>query len=145
MSEWTLPQAEEAEMMRAAVEADRVYQAKIDNERRRRVRIGLHADVSGASETNFFAGLTENLSESGVFVATLSPPVEGEIVHLKLTVNGDGTRSVVVRGVVRWHRTDEDGLPTGCGIQFLDLSPEAMRAVAALMRLSQREPLYWDV
>jgi uncharacterized protein (TIGR02266 family) len=145
MSQWTLPSREEAAQMRAAVDAETAYRQKIDADLRRRERIGLLADVSGFSETNFFSGLTENLSEGGVFVATLSPPAVGEAVHLKVTVNGDGRRSVVVKGVVRWHRTDDNGGTTGCGIQFANLSPDATRAIAALMQMSGRDPLFWDV
>jgi uncharacterized protein (TIGR02266 family) len=145
MNQWTMPTTEEAAQMRAAVDAETVYRDKIEADLRRRERIGLMADVSGFSETNFFSGLTENLSEGGVFVATLSPPETGETVHLKVTVNGDASRSVVVMGIVRWHRTDEDGSPTGCGIQFANLSPDAVRAISILMETADREPLFWDV
>lgn len=145
MTDWILPTEDEKREMRDAVDADRAYAAAIEADRRRRARIGLHADVSGASQTNFFAGLSENLSESGVFVATMSPPPIGETVHLKVTVHGDASRSVVVSGTVRWHRTDEDGCQTGCGIQFEELCADALRAIAALMRMAGREPLYWDV
>lgn len=145
MNDWILPSEDEKREMREAIRADEAYRAQIEADRRRKTRIGLCADVSGASQTNFFAGLSENISESGVFVATMSPPPVGEGVHLKVTVNGDTTRSVVVKGVVRWHRTDETGSATGCGIQFHDVGPDAMRAIAALMRMSGREPLYWDV
>jgi uncharacterized protein (TIGR02266 family) len=145
MNEWILPSDEEKREMAAAVAADQAYRATVEADRRRRSRIGLHAAVSGTSQTNFFAGLSENISESGVFVATMSPPPVGETVHLKVTVNGDAARSVVVRGVVRWHRTDDSGSQTGCGIQFQDVGPDAQHAIAALMRLAGREPLYWDV
>jgi uncharacterized protein (TIGR02266 family) len=145
MSDWILPSDQEKREMRDAVAADRAYSAAVEADRRRRARIGLHADVSGASQTNFFAGLSENLSETGVFVATMSPPPVGEAVHLKVTVHGDASRSVVVKGVVRWHRTDEDGSQTGCGMQFEELTGDAMRAIAALMRMAGREPLFWDV
>lgn len=145
MSEWILPSDQESREMRDAVAADRAYAAAVEADRRRRVRIGLHADVSGSSQTNFFAGFSEDLSETGVFVATMSPPPKGEAVHLKVTVHGDAHRSVVVKGIVRWHRTEEDGTQTGCGIQFEDLTGDAKRAIAALMRMAGREPLFWDV
>lgn len=145
MSDWILPSEEEKTEMRAAVAADRAYSAAVEADRRRRARIGLQADVSGSSQTNFFAGLSEDISETGIFVATMSPPPIGETVHLKVMVHGNASRSVVVQGVVRWHRTNEDGSQTGCGIQFEELSEEATRAISALMRLAGREPLFWDV
>ena len=145
MSNWILPSDHEKREIRDAVEADRAYQAAIAADRRRKARIGLQADVSGMSQTNFFAGLSEDISEGGVFVATMSPPPVGDTVHLKITVNGDATRAVVVKGTVRWHRTDEVGVPSGCGIQFEELSGDPRRAVSALMQMAGREPLYWDV
>jgi uncharacterized protein (TIGR02266 family) len=145
MSDWILPSEEEKTEMRDAVAADRAYSAAVEADRRRRARIGLQADVSGSSQTNFFAGLSEDISETGIFVATMSPPPIGETVHLKVMVHGNASRSVVVQGVVRWHRTNEDGSQTGCGIQFEELSEEATRAISALMRLAGREPLFWDV
>ncbi|MEC8422582.1 MAG: PilZ domain-containing protein [Myxococcota bacterium] len=145
MSGWILPADEEKREIREAVDADRAYQASVEADRRRRARIGLQADVSGMSQTNFFAGLSEDISEGGVFVATMSPPPVGDTVHLRITVNGDATRSVVVKGTVRWHRTDEAGVQTGCGIQFEELSGDPRRAITALMQMAGREPLYWDV
>lgn len=145
MSDWTLPTDSEEREMREAVQADKAYRAAIAADRRRKMRVGLQADVTGASQTNFFSGLSEDISDGGVFVATMSPPPVGESVHLKVTVNGDSSRTVVVRGVVRWHRTDEAGTPSGCGIQFVEVDGTLSQAIAGLVQAAGQEPLFWDV
>ena len=145
MSEWVLPKDGEEQELREAVEADQVYQSTIEDDRRRQVRVGLQADVTGSSQTNFFSGLSEDISDGGVFVATMSPPPVGDPVQLKVTVNGDATRTVFVTGVVRWHRTDEDGSTSGCGIQFVDVDSAAAEAISTLVKAAAQEPLFWDV
>ena len=145
MSDWVLPKDGEEQEMREAVEADQVYQAAIEEDRRRQVRVGLQADVTGSSQTNFFSGLSEDISDGGVFVATMSPPPIGDPVQLKVTVNGDATRTVIVKGEVRWHRTEEDGTTSGCGIQFVDVDAAAAEAIAGLVKAATQDPLFWDV
>ncbi len=114
-----------------------------EDERRRAERLALTAEVTLQSETIFFTGLTENLSEGGLFVATFSPPPIGDLVHLK--VKADGGVDVEVRGYVRWHRRDDEGNWTGCGIQFHDLDPAAARIFGGLMAKLRREPLLYEV
>ena len=63
-------------------------------------------------------GLSENISSGGVFIASECPPSLGEEVQL---VVGPEARPIQVNGVVRWLRVDEDGNPTGCGVQFIRL------------------------
>lgn len=112
-------------------------------DRRRAERLPLSAEVTVESETNFFTGLTENLSEGGLFVATYSPPpVEGVV---KLKVKTDLGEEIDVEGIVRWHRRDADGCVSGCGIQFRDLPRAAARAFAAVMSRLRKEPLLYEV
>lgn len=117
--------------------------AQAEEDRRRAERLALNAEVTLQSETIFFTGLTENLSEGGLFVSTLSPPPIGELVHLKVTA--EGGIEVEVRGHVRWHRRDADGSWTGCGIQFHELDPRAARVFSNLMAKLRREPLLYEV
>ena len=145
MSDWVLPEDAEERELREAVEADQVYQAAIEEDRRRQVRVGLQADVTGSSQTNFFSGLSEDISDGGVFVATMSPPPVGDPVQLKVTVNGDASRTLIVKGEVRWHRTDDDGTPSGCGIQFVEVDAAAAEAISGLVKAAAQDPLFWDV
>ena len=141
MSKWVAPTPEEEAEMRAAVEAERLAKEEEEANRRRSIRLALHANVTMKSETNFFAAMTENISDGGVFVATLSPPEIGEKVKLQISVEGEG--GVVVNGVVRWLRTSEDGY-SGCGIQFVNLSPQAEQALSSLVGAIERDPLLAD-
>jgi uncharacterized protein (TIGR02266 family) len=114
-----------------------------EDDRRRAERLPLHAEVSVESETNFFTGLTENLSEGGLFVATFSPPPVGG--QVKLRVKTDLSEEVEVEGIVRWHRKDAEGSVTGCGIQFVALAGPVARAFAGVMSRLRKEPLLYEV
>ena len=141
MSKWVRPSADEVDEMRRAEEVQSAARAR-EAETRRHVRLAMHANVTMQSETNFVAGLSENISEGGIFVSTFSPPNIGERVALKITVDGGG--SVMVEGVVRWLRHDDTGGFSGCGIQFMDLSPQASKAIDGLVTRLPREPLLGD-
>jgi len=143
MSDWVQPTLEEQEEMRKADEAARVQRERLAAERRTNIRMKLHAKVSVTSESNFFMGLTENISEGGIFVSTFSPPAIGESVELAVTV--DDGESVPVSGIVRWHRTDESGGTTGCGVQFMDLTDDLRRAIEAMLIGLEKEPLLHEV
>jgi uncharacterized protein (TIGR02266 family) len=99
-------------------------------------------DVSLGSDHNFYAGLTENLSVSGVFVATHRLRAIGESLEICIHLP-DGAE---VRGIgqVRWVRTYDElsATPPGMGVRFIELEPDAMDAIESF--LSQREPLFYD-
>lgn len=137
MTKWVPPSLSEREEMMRADEAVRI--AREREAKRTAQRISLHARVSATSEDNFFAGMSENISEGGVFVASYSPPAVGETVTLDVEI-GSGTR-LRVSGVVRWLRYDHDGNETGCGVEFEGLSAEDRRKVARLVQELRREPL----
>ena len=141
MSKWVAPSPEEEAEMRAAVEAEQRAKDEEEANRRRSVRLALHANVTLRSETNFFSAMTENISDGGIFVSTLSPPEIGESVKLQLTVDGEG--AIIVAGIVRWLRSTEDGY-SGCGIQFVKLTDEARRTVDNLVNSIERDPLLAD-
>lgn len=96
-------------------------------ERRRAPRYTVVAEVTFESETNFYSGLTENLSEGGLFIATLAPGRIGATIELELALP-DGGPPIAVGAVVRWIRGGEDGdVPApGMGVQFIDLPAEAL-------------------
>jgi len=140
---WTAPSADEAEEIRAADQAQQQADARSVEEMRAAYRFNLQVDVSLRSEDNFFQGFSENISEGGVFIATLAPPATGTVVNLTLTVGDD--ESVGVQGVVRWIRVNSDGDATGCGVQFTNLSTQAERAISLLLAQSEKDPLFFDV
>ena len=141
MNKWIPPTVGEIEEIRAAEEA-MTEDRKREDERRRSTRLGLHANVTACSETNFFTGFTMDLSEGGVFIATYSPPPVGDRVALNITVAGE--MELVVQGIVRWHRTEEGGGAIGCGVQFTSLDDRQQQALSAMLDRAQREPLLFE-
>ncbi len=113
------------------------------NERRGARRMHLEAEVTLTSPSQFYAGLTFDVSEGGLFVATYQPLAIGEEVEVELTLP---TTTVKAKGVVRWMRapSDEpDAPPPGAGIAFAGLPEDARAAIEELCR--ERPPLYHDV
>ena len=143
MSEWTEPTEAERAEMEAADKAAREQAERLAAEKRQAIRMKLHAQVNLKSESNFFMGFTENISEGGIFVATLSPPNMGESIELSVGV--DGADAIDLKGIVRWHRTDDDGNPTGCGVQFVGLTDDIRRTLEMLMLTLEKEPLFHDI
>jgi uncharacterized protein (TIGR02266 family) len=95
-------------------------------------------EVGIFSESNFYIGFTENLSEGGVFIATYRARPIGSKLTLELhTPEGE----LEVRGVVRWLRTLScEGWP-GMGVQFEGLRPEDEAVIRSF--LTFRQPLFF--
>lgn len=142
MEGWVLPSADEALEMRQAEYQMRAALAAEEAERRERDRYAYQARITVSSETNFFVSFSENFSAGGVFIATYSPPQIGSRIWMQVVVEGAG--EMTLEGVVRWVRHDDDGLPTGCGVQFLNLDATSRQQVAALVEQAQRDPLLAD-
>lgn len=108
-------------------------------ERRSSPRVRLDTEISLASESQFFTGLTRNLSTGGVFVATYRRLPIGCHVSLVLTLP-DG--ELAARGTVCWVRdASADGAP-GIGIAFEPLDGDAFRRVEQFCAL--RDPLLYE-
>lgn len=109
-------------------------------ERRSEPRLALEVEVSLASDSQFFTGLSGNLSTGGVFVATYQRLTVGRPVVMQIALP-DG--EVLAKGTVRWVREASDGAPPGFGIAFdTPLGPEDAERVARFVVL--REPLLHD-
>jgi uncharacterized protein (TIGR02266 family) len=100
----------------------------------------IEIEVGIASQSNFYLGFTENLSNAGVFVATYASKPIGERVEVALAFpNGEQLK---VHGFVRWLReATSDGWP-GMGVQFESLSPQDETTIRKF--LSLRDPLFYD-
>ncbi len=142
MDKWIPPTEAEMAEMRSADAFIAAARERMEAEVREAPRLGLHANVTSDSETNFFTGFTENLSEGGVFIATFSPPPMGEIVALRLTVRGES--EIVLQGEVRWIRTDADGTPMGCGVRFCAMDERTRLALTMMLQAAEREPLLFE-
>jgi uncharacterized protein (TIGR02266 family) len=110
---------------------------------RRDLRFTLHADVTVASEHNFYAGFAENLSVSGVFVATHTEHRVGDHIEFTLRI-GDFEEALRGIGEVRWVRqySETSDAPPGVGLRFLELEDAARRKIAEF--LTRRDPLFFD-
>jgi uncharacterized protein (TIGR02266 family) len=98
--------------------------------------------VSGESESNFYAGFTENLSESGVFVATRTPLKLGSRVDLSITLPHN--EPIRARGTVRWLRLSSGSkeTPVGMGVRFDQLAARDADRVQEFAKT--RAPLFFD-
>ena len=132
-------------MMGAAIEL--VEQEKVvagaRTQSRRTQRANAFLCIDLCSEHNFWTGLTMNLSEGGVFVATHVILATGSLVgiHLELPRHP----RIMTLGEVRWSRayTGDDDVPPGLGIQFVGLDDVSLRAIRRFVT-TMREPLLFE-
>jgi uncharacterized protein (TIGR02266 family) len=105
-------------------------------------RVPLSVEVALESEHNFYAGLTNNISEGGLFVATNDPPPVGTEVKFELII---GERRFPVAGVVCWIRDRHlasDDSPEGCGIRWRRLDDDALATIQQFIRA--RDTLFYE-
>jgi uncharacterized protein (TIGR02266 family) len=110
-----------------------------DGERRHEARVPIETDVSLESDSQFFAGLTGNLSTGGVFVATYRQLPVGCTVVMTLTLPDGELR---VKGTVRWSRDTSSGASPGLGVAFDELAPGDSDRIAKFCQM--RAPLLHD-
>jgi len=106
-------------------------------------RFNVELQVSVFSESNLYVGFTENLSASGIFVATHVLRPIGSSIEVSVLFPGR-SEPVRLRGEVRWLRDiseGSDGWP-GMGIRFESLTPEHDVLMAEFLRT--REPIFFD-
>lgn len=105
-------------------------------------RVRMQASIDLKSESNFYQGFSTNLSEGGIFVATVQLTARGTPVDLQFTLPGG--KKLEVKGEVRWVREPNDLTPEICpgvGIQFTELSADAAAAIKAF--IASREPMFF--
>lgn len=103
-------------------------------------RITYAIDVRLTRGTQFFAGVSSNVSEGGVFVATHGDFMVGSELSIELTLP---TGRVYARGLVLWQRGASPYGPPGLGVTFLPLSQES--ATSLRQFCMERAPLYYKV
>jgi len=99
--------------------------------------------VTMLSEHNFFMGLSENMSEGGLFIATHQLQPIGTMVDLKFQLPMRA-EPLEVRGEVRWLRpfSQDVEAPPGMGVRFVNLTPEQNELIRAFLR--SRPPIFYD-
>jgi uncharacterized protein (TIGR02266 family) len=109
-------------------------------ERRASGRIALEVDVTLNSDSQFFAGLSGDVSEGGLFVHTYKRYEVGTRILVAFSLP---TASIQTPGTVRWVRPAAGDAPPGVGIAFEALSSGDRESIEAFCRA--RPPLYHDV
>jgi uncharacterized protein (TIGR02266 family) len=111
--------------------------------RRQHHRHNVELEVTMESETNFYLGLTENLSEGGLFIAThVLKPLGTQIdVTFKLPDRELPIRAI---GTVRWVREYSDTSDTspGLGVRFEHIGGDEIELIRRF--LAARAPLFYD-
>jgi uncharacterized protein (TIGR02266 family) len=105
-------------------------------------RVKMQAVIDLQSDNNFFNGFSSNISDGGIFVATVNLLPIGTPVELSFSLPAGGR--IEAKGQVRWVREINDQLPDafpGLGIQFHQLAPAAVDAISAFV--SSREPMFY--
>jgi len=99
--------------------------------------------VSVLSEHNFYAGLAENISAGGLFIATHQLQKVGSRIELSVRMP-DSDDVFQIAGEVRWVRlyNEHSDTPPGLGVCFTELPAGAAAAINRF--LGQREPLFFD-
>ena len=109
-------------------------------ERRGGDRLGMSVDVAEASDSNFYIGVTENISRGGLFIVSPDMPAIGTTIDLSLRLP-DHAQPVRVTGEVRWHRHHgEAGEAPGYGIRFVNLGAHEESLIRAF--IESRAPLF---
>jgi uncharacterized protein (TIGR02266 family) len=118
--------------------------SEFESETRAEPRSAVYASVDLFSEHNFWSGLTMNMSEGGLFVATHQAVAVGTtlVLHMLLPFEKE---PVVTLAQVRWTRayTDQADVPPGLGLQFVDTDAASLKKIKKFVA-TIREPLFFE-
>jgi uncharacterized protein (TIGR02266 family) len=109
-------------------------------ERRTSERVTLDVEVTFTSDSQFFAGLSGDISEGGLFVQTYQRHPIGSRLSLTFSLP---TGQIRATGIVRWIREATAGALPGVGIAFEDLPRSERAQIDSFCR--SRPPLYHDL
>jgi uncharacterized protein (TIGR02266 family) len=106
-------------------------------------RIEAEIEIGFASDSNFYTGFSENISEGGVFVATFREHRLGDRIDVSFTLPGDD-HPLRLHAEVRWIRSQDphDESPPGYGLQFVDLPDDARVQIERFIKM--RDPLFYE-
>jgi uncharacterized protein (TIGR02266 family) len=129
-------------MGEAALRLD--YDQEIRTDARKSPRVTLDVSVDVTSENNFWTGITSDISEGGLFLATHRVAPIGFVVLLNLTLPEDD-EPIVTYAEVRWIRlyTEQSDVPPGLGLKFIGLDSRALAKIRRFVMMGPA-PLYFD-
>ena len=112
------------------------------DERRVAQRIALCTEITLGSDSNLFTGFTGDISEGGVFMATVEVMPIGTTVDVSFTLPSGA--KVEAKGEVRWVREldvlNPDQFP-GMGIHFTQVPASSVAAIHQFA--NEREPMFF--
>jgi uncharacterized protein (TIGR02266 family) len=108
-------------------------------------RTSVEVAIDVYSEHNFWSGVTMDVSEGGVFIATQRMIKNGTMLIVDMAIPGED-EPIVALAEVSWLRTfsrDSDA-PPGIGLQFVHICEESLAKIRRFVE-SYREPLLFEV
>jgi uncharacterized protein (TIGR02266 family) len=108
-------------------------------------RTSVSVAIDVYSEHNFWSGVTMDVSEGGVFIATQRMIKTGTMVIVDMDIPGE-EEPIVALAEVSWLRAfsrDSDA-PPGLGLQFVHVCEESLAKIRRFAE-SYREPLLFEV
>jgi uncharacterized protein (TIGR02266 family) len=106
-------------------------------------RASAYVCIDVFSDHTFWTGLSMNMSEGGVFIAThhVVPVGQTIVIHMMLPFEDE---PVVTLGEVRWTREcrGQDDVSPGLGVQFIGLDAKSLAKVRRFVA-TVREPLFF--
>lgn len=104
----------------------------------------LEVEVTLQSDDNFYSGITGDVSEGGLFVATFMPPPIGAQIELVAKLPSGALVKAI--GEVRWVRDGDrasDGNPAGCGVRFVEIAEDTLDAIRRFVS-AERDTIFYD-
>jgi len=111
---------------------------QVTNERRASVRIQVVIRISyGVHQSKLLTGDSVDLSSGGLYLTTTCPFDIDDNVQLKFFIPGQEESAVSCDARVAWINSEDNPIkpeyPSGAGLQFIDLHPEALRQIVKLL------------
>ena len=103
-------------------------------------RAFFEVEIGLLSESNFYAGLSYDVSSGGVFVSTHQPAASGSEVTLFFVLPSG--YPIETTGVVRWTRAASADAAPGMGVAFTNLKAEDLAAISEYC--GYRPPLFHE-
>lgn len=108
-------------------------------------RTSVRVAIDVYSEHNFWSGVTMDVSEGGVFIATQRLVKAGTMLIVDMVLPGD-EEPIIALAEVRWWReyTGEADAPPGLGLAFVHVAENSLARIRSFVERI-RTPLLFEV
>ncbi|MCK5808699.1 TIGR02266 family protein [bacterium] len=106
-------------------------------------RVSIELEVTTQGQHNFFHGMTEDVSQGGLFVATTQLYPIGTNVEIVLRLDGSALQ---IKAEVVWVRDipqSEGDTPRGMGLHFSNIEDGDLQKIRQF--LHKKEPLFFEM